>query len=362
MSLIVTNPPVPPSPVGLYDSASIQFLPSGTGAITTETVQAALRRMVFSGQYSLTANFNTARDALTDTAAFKAIQIGSSAVNGGSTLTFPARTSGRGPSGIVVYDVTFSGTIDPNISIGYNLSADGTASQAGEPIAHLAFEGNYNDGSGQNKMELYFQWTGLPSQGASTYRPFFCQANRTTGTYQTRIAGDQISFTDNTGLNVVADFFPTYLRVGLEANYWKIQGAATLNAPTISAQGGDNNISLAYQSKGTGGHLFYTGAGARVALIVQNNANSVNYTTLLPGAAGVPAQISADGSDTDIDICLTPKGAGITRFNNATIALGAGAAPTLGTIGGSGPTVAGQNSWFKFKDSSGAAFWVPVWK
>lgn len=45
MSLIVTNPPVPPSPVGLYDSASIQFLPSGTGA-TSRTVQAKLRDVV----------------------------------------------------------------------------------------------------------------------------------------------------------------------------------------------------------------------------------------------------------------------------------------------------------------------------
>lgn len=50
------------------------------------------------------------------------------------------------------------------------------------------------------------------------------------------------------------------------------------------------------------------------------------------------------------------------RFDQALVALGGGAAPTLGTIGGSGPAAAAQNSWKKFIDSSGATFWVPVWK
>lgn len=51
-----------------------------------------------------------------------------------------------------------------------------------------------------------------------------------------------------------------------------------------------------------------------------------------------------------------------TRFNQALVALGGGAAPTLGTIGGSGPATAAQNSWKKFVDSTGAAFFVPAWK
>lgn len=46
----------------------------------------------------------------------------------------------------------------------------------------------------------------------------------------------------------------------------------------------------------------------------------------------------------------------------ALVALGGGAAPTLGTIGGSGPATAAQNTWLRMVDSTGAAFWVPVWK
>lgn len=53
---------------------------------------------------------------------------------------------------------------------------------------------------------------------------------------------------------------------------------------------------------------------------------------------------------------------GSVQFGTALVALGGGSAATLGTIGGSGPTVAGQNTWLQFVDSTGATFWVPAWK
>jgi len=43
-------------------------------------------------------------------------------------------------------------------------------------------------------------------------------------------------------------------------------------------------------------------------------------------------------------------------------ALGGGAAPVLGTIGGAGPAVAAQNSWLQMVDATGVAFFVPAWK
>jgi hypothetical protein len=58
---------------------------------------------------------------------------------------------------------------------------------------------------------------------------------------------------------------------------------------------------------------------------------------------------------------LDPAGKGL-RIGGALVALGGGAAATLGTIGGSGPGTAAQNSWKLLFDSTGAAFWVPVWK
>lgn len=47
------------------------------------------------------------------------------------------------------------------------------------------------------------------------------------------------------------------------------------------------------------------------------------------------------------------------------VALGGGAAPTLGTIGGSGPATAAQNKWLEITiDESGTlvTYWIPVWR
>lgn len=53
-----------------------------------------------------------------------------------------------------------------------------------------------------------------------------------------------------------------------------------------------------------------------------------------------------------------PSTLGIKLVSN--FALGGGAAATLGTIGGSGPTVAAQNEWVKISTGSGVRF-IPAW-
>lgn len=55
-------------------------------------------------------------------------------------------------------------------------------------------------------------------------------------------------------------------------------------------------------------------------------------------------------------------GTGVARFGNGPDALGGGAAPVLGTIGGTGPTVAAQNAWMKHVDGAGNAYWAPIWR
>lgn len=57
--------------------------------------------------------------------------------------------------------------------------------------------------------------------------------------------------------------------------------------------------------------------------------------------------------------------AGLSRFDgivdiNAPIALGGGAAATLGTIGGAGPTAAAQAQWVQI-DINGVNHWIPAW-
>ena len=57
--------------------------------------------------------------------------------------------------------------------------------------------------------------------------------------------------------------------------------------------------------------------------------------------------------------------AGLSRFDgrvdiNNGIALGGGAVPTLGTIGGTGPTAAAQAQWVEI-DIGGTPHWIPAW-
>ena len=96
---------------------------------------------------------------------------------------------------------------------------------------------------------------------------------------------------------------------------------------------------------------------------------------LFRSAAGVMRMIGAGGTnneglDWDFDaianvVGVTSSTGATLRINNRLdinnpIALGGGAAPTLGTIGGAGPTAAAQAQWVEI-DIGGVAHWLPVW-
>lgn len=93
-------------------------------------------------------------------------------------------------------------------------------------------------------------------------------------------------------------------------------------------------------------------------VLIQTNPNQgsndragLRITTNPSGGAGVNAALHIT--------------AGLARFDgrvdiNNGIALGGGAAATLGTIGGAGPTVAAQAQWVEI-DIAGVAHWIPVW-
>jgi len=99
-----------------------------------------------------------------------------------------------------------------------------------------------------------------------------------------------------------------------------------------------------------------TAAAGAGDLVLTNNAGQVRgvdsggSTTYALIGIGSSNQVVLGSTSTDI------------QWGVALVALGGGAAPTFGTIGGSGPATAAQNTWMRVIDSSGAAFWVPVWK
>ena len=98
-------------------------------------------------------------------------------------------------------------------------------------------------------------------------------------------------------------------------NYVQVTGAATTGRPIISAQGSDTNISLGYDAKGTGGHNFKAGGNTQV--LINNTASAVNSLNFTGSATNTAPVISVTGTDTNIDLALTPKGTGIVRANGA---------------------------------------------
>ena len=135
----------------------------------------------------------------------------------------------------------------------------------------------------------------------------------------------------------------TYLGIDLEPA--RVSGAST--GPLI----------LLVSSLGVGTTLYY--GGILYSDIVTNGAN---YLYMLGTAAGGTPGLAAFGADTDIDVVVQPKGAGALRTSYAAVANGGGAAPTLGTIGGSGPGTAGQAGWLQINaGSTGKKYFVAVW-
>jgi hypothetical protein len=105
-------------------------------------------------------------------------------------------------------------------------------------------------------------------------------------------------------------------------NYVQVTGAATTGLPQISAQGSDNNPGLLYITKGIGEHRFASNAsGANIQFRIPHTASAVNYGTVTGAAAGASPKFSVAGSDTNIDLTLTPKGTGNVKFGTYTASM-----------------------------------------
>lgn len=102
-------------------------------------------------------------------------------------------------------------------------------------------------------------------------------------------------------------------------NYVQVTGAATGNNPNVTAQGSDNNISIYLSSKGTGSVRFFTnGAGSEQFRVLHTAGTIANYLTATGNTTGNAPSFSVAGSDTNIDLALTPKGTGRVKFGTYT--------------------------------------------
>lgn len=170
--------------------------------------------------------------------------------------------------------------------------------------------------------------------------------------------------------------------VASAVNEIAVLNAATGNRPTLSTRGGDANIGFTINMKGTGplvidsdtdpvevrlmgaatGYNSFVGdLNGNELLEFQGVGSAVNQLAVLNAATTANPELVARGGDTNIGLSLTPKGSGTVNFKYASVALGGGAAPTLGTIGGSGPATAGQNAWLQVQ-INGTNSWLAFWR
>jgi hypothetical protein len=114
-------------------------------------------------------------------------------------------------------------------------------------------------------------------------------------------------------------------------NYVQVTGAATSGSPRIDFTGSDSGVGGAFVSKSVGAISFFNGGGitSRQFRIGANGiTTAVNYINVDGSVAGSAPSFSCIGTDTNIDLALTPKGTGLVRFGTYT----AGAPTATGYI------------------------------
>ncbi len=103
--------------------------------------------------------------------------------------------------------------------------------------------------------------------------------------------------------------------IGLSANasavnYLLVNNAITGGAPGISAVGSDTDVNLTISSKGAGGIYFYGYGFAVSALTILPVASAANYIQIINAITGNPPEINAQGLDSDITLSINGKGTG----------------------------------------------------
>lgn len=135
----------------------------------------------------------------------------------------------------------------------------------------------------------------------------------------TAVAGQDVGLLfENNAVSIKSTGFgpniAKFVAVPSAVNYVNMTSSAAGNYPTVAALGADANVGLFYDTKGTAPHRLRTNGGLNEQVRVSHVVNSVNFLNLMGSVAGSPPQVSAAGSDSDIDLLFQPKGAGMVKF------------------------------------------------
>ncbi len=266
-------------------------------------------------------------------------------------------------------DAMFSGTGSyTTLSCGGDITVTGKATVNGDGFGVLAVGGTF-----YNHVMLAIGFGGNPLIVSHQVGAFSAvQGNSAVKTSGGFVAGFETQIGVAAGAGTLPDlvsFSQGSTLLGSGATITRVIGFKTLDDVN-----GTNNAVFAPDGVAFTGnwYIYYNGTrasylagnltvGAEVGRDVANN-----YLRLDGGiGGGIGANVICFGNTHATvpgQLQLNPIGTGDILWGKALVALGGGAAPTLGTIGGAGPAAAAQNKWLQLVDTGGAKCWIPVWK
>jgi len=240
-----------------------------------------------------------------------------------STTAYSIRSAKNVTGAVTTYGIVQQGTVQSDNTTTHNAFLSNPATQATAftltNLRHYtASQGTI--GATSAVTNQYGVFVDSTLTGATNNYGFYGNIASATGRYNFYAAGTAANvFVGITHLGgAVGSESLRVTPVASAVNYWNFQGSATAGSPSLSAQGSDTNISLYYLSKGIGSHVFTTTSGANIQLLVSNTTSAVNYLQISGGVTTAAPVIVATGSDTNIDIALTPKGTGVLKFGTYT--------------------------------------------
>jgi hypothetical protein len=95
-------------------------------------------------------------------------------------------------------------------------------------------------------------------------------------------------------------------------NYVQVTGSTTGSTVQVTAQGSDSVVGLQFVAK-SASIIFVTRSGNARSFNILDSASPVNYLQVAGSLTGVAPILSAQGTDTNIDLSLTPKGTGVVK-------------------------------------------------
>jgi len=262
-------------------------------------------------------------------------------------VTAPAASTRRIVKSIALYNAD---TAAVTVNIQY---FDGTNARTIANVTLAVGDTWTLEGTFNSSGEMKTTGGGGGTPGGSTTQVQYNNAGSFGGITNATTDGTTLSMTSPkiiTGINDVNGNELLYLVATASAvNELNLANAATGNAPSLTATGGDANVGIALTPKGTGRTTVtqLTTTSPRVLTAINDTngneligitatASAVNEITVANAATGNNPVISATGNNTDIGINLTPKGTGAIKLSGLSYPTADGSAGQAIVTNGSG--------------------------